>query len=744
MPDTPASAPSIVRVAIDRPLNRLFDYRSPPDRDVRPGMRVRVPFGPTRLTGVVMEAGVTSEMDPGRLRAVSEVLDATPILPDSLRELLGFGGRYYHHPIGEVVLGALPPALRRGRPLPEAATPEPLWAVTEQGHRALADGAVRGERQRAIVAALADPDSAPGGRLDRPTLAGILGRRPAPRELERLAERGWLECRPPEHPTDVPPEADSAAARPLTPEQQAAVDALTPGEARPLLLEGVTGSGKTEVYLRMAERVVARGEQVLVLIPEIALTPQLAARIQARFPGRVALLHSGLAEGERLRAWASAARGEARVVVGTRSALFTPLPEPGLIVVDEEHDAAFKQQDGFRYNARDLAIKRGQLEAIPVVLGSATPTLETLQAARQGRYTHCPLRTRPDGTAPPRIEAVDTRVHTPDEGLTSPLLDAMQATLAGGQQCFVLLNRRGYARTLACDHCGWVADCRHCDARLTVHAGNPRAVCHLCGHHEPVPDRCPECGAELARRGLGTQRLEQALARHFPQTPLIRLDRDSIRHKGALEEALERIRSLDAAIVVGTQMLAKGHDFPRVGLVGVIDVDQGLYSVDLRAAEHTLQLIVQAAGRAGRGEAGGRVLLQTGHPEHPLIRGLDAADYTAMVRPLLDERAESGFPPFGHLALVRVEAEDANTAETRAGEVATPLRRAAASGVRVLGPAPAPRHRVNRRYREQILVQSGDRRALHATLHQARRAWEGLTLPREVRIALDVDPVSLA
>ncbi|WP_018935872.1 primosomal protein N' [Thioalkalivibrio sp. ALJ24] len=741
MSDTPSP---IVRVAIDRPLDRLFDYRLPAGVEAVPGMRVRVPFGPTRLTGVVMEDGADSEFDPARLRAVAEVLDPTPLLPPSLRELLAFGSRYYHHPIGEVVLGALPPALRRGRPLPEAATPEPLWALTADGRAALQAGAIRGARQRAILATLADPAAAPGGRLDRPTLSGILGRRPAPREMERLAEHGWLECRTPDDAPPDPADTDAAADRPLTPEQQAAVDALTPGEARPLLLEGVTGSGKTEVYLRMAQRVVARGEQVLVLIPEIALTPQLAARIQARFPGQVALLHSGLAEGERLRAWASAARGDARVVVGTRSALFTPLPEPGLIVVDEEHDAAFKQQDGFRYNARDLAIKRGQVEGIPVVLGSATPTLETLEAARQGRYTHCPLRTRPDGTAPPRVETVDTRVHTPDEGLTPPLLDAMQATLAGGQQCFVLLNRRGYARTLACDHCGWVADCRHCDARLTIHAGQPRAVCHLCGHHEPVPARCPDCGAELARRGLGTQRLEQALARHFPQTPLIRLDRDSIRHKGALEEALERIRSLDGAIVVGTQMLAKGHDFPRVGLVGVVDVDQGLYSVDLRATEHTLQLIVQAAGRAGRGESGGRVLLQTGHPEHPLIRGLDADDYTAMVRPLLDERADSGFPPFGHLALVRVEAADAATAEARAGELAVPLRQAAAPGVRVLGPAPAPRHRVNRRYREQILLQSGDRRALHATLHQARRAWEGMNLPRELRIALDVDPVSLA
>ncbi|WP_018873243.1 primosomal protein N' [Thioalkalivibrio sp. ALJ16] len=732
------ATPRIALVALDRPLDWLFDYRLPEAPDLQPGQRVRVPFGRGTAIGVVVELTTSSEVPSGRLRTIQEVLDREPLLDPRLLELLQFGARYYHHPIGEALVGALPPALRHGAPLP-ALTPETLWRLTAPGREALDGHTVRGRRQQAVLRALehAGADAA----LDRATLAAATGLQLAPRELRGLAERGWLEATTPDPEHPLPPTSSDHV---LTPEQRNAVAALDPDHPTPLLLQGVTGSGKTEVYLQMAERVLAQHRQVLFLIPEIALTPQLSARIQQRFPGQVALLHSGLAEGERLRAWEAARRGLRRIVVGTRSALFTPLPDLGLIIVDEEHDAAFKQQDGFRYNARDLAIKRGRVEGAAVVLGSATPTLETLHAATCGRYAQARLDNRPDGSHPPPVETIDTRVHPADEGLTAPLLDAMQQTLAADHQCFLLLNRRGFARVLSCDGCGWVAECPDCDARLTVHAHNPRAVCHLCGHQETRPQRCPECGEPLAQRGLGTQRLEQALARHFPTTPLIRLDRDSIRHKGALEEALERIRHLGAAIVVGTQMLAKGHDFPQVGLVGVIDVDQGLFSVDLRATENTLQLIVQAAGRAGRGSGGGRVLLQTGHPDHPLIRSLDAEQYPAMVAPLLEERAAAGMPPHGYLALVRVEAGAAEVARHHAERVAAHLLSAATDGLRVLGPAPAPRHRVNRRFREQILLQSTRRAPLHDTLGRARHAWQADELPRTIRIAIDIDPVSLA
>jgi primosomal protein N' (replication factor Y) (superfamily II helicase) len=366
---------------------------------------------------------------------------------------------------------------------------------------------------------------------------------------------------------------------------------------------------------------------------------------------------------------------------------------------------------------------RGHIESLPVVLGSATPTLETLLKAREGRYRHLRLGTRPDGSQPPPVRCLDTRVHRPDEGLCSPLLDAMRDTLALGRQCFMLLNRRGFARALACDHCGWIADCPHCDARLTVHAAARRSVCHLCGFSERLVEACPQCGQALSHQGLGTQRLERALSRHFPGIPVVRLDRDSIRRRGELEQCLETIRAMDAGIVVGTQMLAKGHDFPRVGLVGVIDVDQGLFSVDLRAAEQTLQLVLQAAGRAGRGGDPGVVLVQTGHPEHPLMRGLRTGDYPTMVEPLLHERRAGGMPPFGFLALIRVDGPSPETSARQAEEIAQQLRRHARD-VRVLGPAPAPRHRVNRRYREQILLASASRKPLHQTLADARAHWQ--------------------
>ena len=722
------SGPAAVtaRVVVPVPLPRPFDYLPPSGARLPPvGSRVLVPFGRRQLVGIVIDHGSPPSDPSVKLKPIARVLDAA-LLDDQLLELADWCCRYYGAAPGEAANLLLPGALRRVKEFRPA--PEPFIELTSKGREAELSRAPRQAqlRDRLITGPLARREL-----VDMGFGSDV---------LKRMLDAGLVRA------VEAPGVIESTPGPELNAEQRHAVAAILAARRRfeALLLAGITGSGKTEVYLQMAERVLARGRQVLFLIPEIALTPQLSARIQQRFPGQVALLHSGLSEGERLRAWESARQGQRRIVVGTRSALFTPLPDLGLIIVDEEHDSAFKQQDGFRYNARDLAIKRGQLEQVAVVLGSATPTLETLHAATTGRYAHARLATRPDGSQPPAVEAIDTRVHTPDEGLTAPLLDAMQQTLAAGHQCFLLLNRRGFARVLACDACGWVAECPDCDARLTIHAHNPRAVCHLCGHQEPRPQRCPQCGEALAQRGLGTQRLEQALARHYPTTPLIRLDRDSIRHKGALEEALDRIRQLDAAIVVGTQMLAKGHDFPQVGLVGVIDVDQGLFSVDLRATEHTLQLVVQAAGRAGRGDGGGRVLLQTGHPDHPLIRGLDAEDYPAMVAPLLQERAEAGLPPFGHLALVRVEASTAASAQRQAETVAGHLRAAAGADLAVLGPAPAPRHRVNRRFREQILLRSGNRRALHAGLAAARRAWQEAELPRDLRIAIDVDPVSLA
>ncbi|AHE97235.1 primosomal protein N' [Thioalkalivibrio paradoxus] len=726
---------TFVRVAIDRPLDRLFDYRCPPELRLLPGQRVRLPFGRSDTVGVVMESVATPAVATSRIRTVGALIDPDPVLTAPLLELLRFTARYYHHPLGEVVLNALPPALRRGAPLPGPRVPEPLWRADID-----ADPPRRiGPRQQATIDALREA-RAPLTREALNDLTG-LGLRRA--ELERMADRGLLGTEPATVATTEP--SGGGPAFPLTPEQRDALAEIVGASGQPgvLLLDGVTGSGKTEVYLEAAAQTLDQGGQVLILIPEIALTPQLIQRVSRRFPGQVAALHSGLAVNDRLRAWDDARRGERPLLLGTRSALFTPLPRLGLIIVDEEHDPAYKQQDGLHYHARDLAILRGHLESVPVVLGSATPTLETLEKARSGRYRHLRLGTRPDGSQPPAVHCLDTRVHPTDEGLSTPMLDAMRGTLAQGRQCFMLLNRRGFARVLSCDHCGWVADCPRCDAHLTVHAAIRRSVCHLCGYIQPLSDACPQCGQALRHLGVGTQRLERALSRHFPDTPLIRLDRDSIRRRGALEQSLEAIRGMEAGIVVGTQILAKGHDFPRVGLVGIIDVDQGLFSADLRAAEQTLQLVLQAAGRAGRAGDPGEVLIQTGHPEHPLMRALRGGDYAAMVDPLLDERHQAGMPPYGYLALIRIDGPGPEATQRQAEDMVRQLRRHARE-VRVLGPAPAPRHRVNRRYREQILLASSRRATLHHTLGETRRHWEAHPPPRSLRISIDVDPITLA
>lgn len=729
------SGPYYIRVAINRPLAALFDYTCPATLNVGVGQRVRVPFGRRREIGIVVECDCVPAIAPERIRPLDAVLDTQPVLSAAVLDLLRFAADYYHHPLGETLLNALPPALRKGAALPDLFAPVRHWrhCPTPASRRL-------GSRQQVIVQALAQN----GQALDLASLGALTGLHLRQDELERLQALGQIEVH------EIVPQRVhgivSAQAMPaLTTDQQAAVQCINAvrGERRVFLLDGVTGSGKTEVYLQAAAQRLLWDEQVLILVPEIALTPQTVQRFEQRFPGQVVALHSAMAEGERLRAWARAHCGMQSVILGTRSALFTPLPRLGLIVVDEEHDTAYKQQDGLRYHARDLAVMRGHLESIPVVLGSATPTLESLAKAQQGRYTALRLTTRPDGSQPPRIQFVNTQVHRTDEGLSRPLLDRMQRVLDQGLQCFILLNRRGFARVLSCGACGWVADCPHCDAHLTVHLSQRQVICHLCGYQAALVTDCSRCAVPLGHAGVGTQRLEAALRQHFPTLPLLRLDRDTVQNRGALERCLDTIRAWEAGIVVGTQMLAKGHDFPRVGLVGVIDVDQGLYSPDLRAPEHTLQLVVQAAGRAGRAGASGEVWVQTGHPEHPVMQALQTGDYRRMVAPLLRERQQGRLPPFGHVGLLRIEGATPEATTLYASRLAEQLRHAHPE-VRVLGPAPAPRYRVNQRYREQIFVSSHQRGCLHSVLDLAQ-AWQRSDPPsRDVRCIIDVDPLSLS
>jgi primosomal protein N' (replication factor Y) len=750
------------RVAIDTPLRRLFDYL-PLEQDGAPvpgvpGMRVRVPFGRRSVVAVIVSLESESTAPEGRLRRASAMIDAQPVFDPALLALLTWAADYYHHAPGEVIAAALPRLAREGAP--RTALTE-WWLATAAGRAQHAAGEPRrAPRQRELLGRLA---AAATGCAATELDAASPGWREAARAL---AGRGWaLAQQQPEPgmtaaaaPTDAGPDAGLAAtpagplaggvgpAPELAAQQQSAVDAVVAAGDRfhAWLLHGITGSGKTEVYLRLAQRQLERGRRVLVLVPEIGLTPQLVARFAARFPTVPrAVLHSGLTDTQRLAAWREVIDGHARLVLGTRSAVFAPVPDLGLIVVDEEHDASFKQHDGgFRYSARDLAVVRAQALGVPVVLGSATPSLESLHNALAGRYTRLSLPRRAAHAQPPRLRLIDLRGESVHAGLSSTAVGAIERHLADAGQVLVYINRRGYAPTLACTACGWVAPCADCDARMTVHLSAGRLRCHHCGADRPLPNQCPQCGYAVRPVGQGTERVEASLAETFAGVPIARLDRDVVRHAAELEAVVDRVASGAARILVGTQMVTKGHDFPNVTLVVVLNADHGLFSTDFRAAERLAQTIVQVAGRAGRGDRPGEVLIQTEYPEHPLLAGLLAEGFDGFAERALEERRSAGWPPFSRLAALRASA---TTAEATL-EFLAAARRAAGhvpAALRLLGPAPAALARRAGRHHAQLLVESTERAVLHRFLDRWLPTVEALPEARRTRWALDVDPLEL-
>ncbi len=726
-------AVKLVSVAIPAPLRRAFDY-AVGDLDpalLQPGMRVRVPFGRREQIGVVLEAPRDVDAPEFQCRPVGAPLDPEPLLDAGLLDLCRWAADYYHHPIGEVLAAALPAALRRGAAAPANAAPT-LLGLSQAGRAALPGLPGRSVALRAVLEKLA------AGALSRATLLENLPRSAA--ALRRAQQHGWVETLT--AGTDAVRTLETPPS--LTAEQAAALDQLrgTPPGYVATLLEGVTGSGKTEIYLRLTADVLARGGQVLVLAPEIGLTPQLAERFERRFGARVASYHSGLGDGERARNWMRARRGEVDVMVGTRSAVFLPLARLGLIVVDEEHDVSYKQQEGLRYSARDLALIRAQRLRIPAVLGSATPALESRHNAASGRYRHLRLQQRVFSAAGPHIGVVDMRAQPLKHGLSAPVLHAVERHLAGGGQALLFLNRRGYAPVLLCHDCGWVAPCPNCDARMTLHRARRRLICHHCGHAAPMPPACPDCGGtELVPVGQGTERVEDSLRLRFPGRRIERFDSDRLGRAGELERLLADVRSGAVDILVGTQVLAKGHDFAGLSFAGVLDVDQSLYGSDFRALERMGQLVTQVAGRVGRAGQPGEVLLQTHQPEHPLLRVLIQQGYPAFCETLLRERRQFGLPPFGYLALLRAEAQ-------QEGEAMAFLRQARermpqGTAVEALGPAPAGMARRAGYHRAQLLLRAGSRAALHQLLDHWLGPIEALPAARRLRWSVDVDPADL-
>jgi primosomal protein N' (replication factor Y) len=735
-----AKTPTVLRMAVPSPLYRLFDYLPPEGcnpKDLQPGVRLRLPFGRAQVVGILIEVSNKPEIEHHKLKPALALLDNYPLLSNELMGLLRWASNYYHRPLGDALASALPTLLRQG----EAAEAKhrSLWRITESGQ-------------------LIDPDSISKRAKRQADLLHRLQQQPQgltadqftdlPRSwtdaMAALVKNGWVTIE--QIPSLSRGEAHNVTLPTLNTEQQTAVQTTIKqlNQFIAILLDGVTGSGKTEVYLRVITEVLAAGKQALILVPEITLTPQLIERFKQRFDVPIAVLHSGLNDRERLNGWLYGRSGEAAIIIGTRSAVFTPLKNPGIIIIDEEHDPSFKQQSGFRYSARDLALVRAQRLNIPIMLGSATPSFESLLNSQQQRYQHLRLPQRAGDAKPPSIELLDVRNQAMEEQISAPLIKRMKKHLTAGGQVLLFLNRRGFAPTLICHECGWIADCRRCDANMTLHQARHHLRCHHCGSQRPITQQCPGCGsADLRPIGSGTERIEDALVKHFPEHNISRIDRDATRRKGSMEAILNSVHQGKSQILIGTQMLAKGHHFPNVTLVGILDGDQGLFGIDFRASERMSQLIIQVAGRAGRAEKTGEVVIQTHHPDNPLLLRLCHEGYHAFAKAAMAERQLAALPPYTHMAVIRAEANQQQLPMDFLDQAQQQANHFAAKEVEIYGPLPAPMERRAGKYRAQLLLQCEQRSTLHQCLKQLVPCLNELPSARKVRWSLEVDPVDL-
>ncbi|QKJ89013.1 Primosomal protein N' [Paramixta manurensis] len=726
----------VVQVALPVPLARNFDYLLSGQKQPVMGGRVSVPFGNRKAIGIVVGFSEHSDVPVAQLKAIDEVIDNQTLFPPSLWRLLQWAASYYHYPLGEVLFHALPILLRQGKPAREA----PLWQwfITETGRETAPESLKRAPRQQQALAAL----------RQRPLYRHEIAQHQlTDAMLQALRAKGLCDLR--EHPrtqTDWRTAFTVNGERlRLNTEQATAVGAIRSEDDRfsTWLLAGITGSGKTEVYLSVLENVLSSGRQALVLVPEIGLTPQTIARFRERFSAPIDVLHSGLNDNERLAVWLRASRGENAIVIGTRSALFTPFLRPGVIVIDEEHDSSYKQQEGWRYHARDLAVLRAREENIPIIMGSATPALESLQNVQSGKYRQLNLSKRAGNARQATQQLIDLKGVKLRDGLSPALIQKMRQHLQANNQVLLFLNRRGFAPALLCHECGWAAECQRCDRYYTLHQQQRQLRCHHCDSQRPLPHQCPQCGStHLIPVGVGTEQLEQNLGTLFPDIPLSRIDRDTTSRKGALEKHLADVHRGGARILIGTQMLAKGHHFPDVTLVSLLDVDGALFSADFRAAERFAQLYTQVAGRAGRAGKQGEVLLQTHHPDHPLLQTLLYQGYDAFARQTLAERKAVFLPPYTSHALFRADDHDNQQAAAFLHQLrnlleSSPLKDEA---LWIMGPVPSLQAKRSGRYRWQLLVQHPSRSRLQHLLTASLALINTLPQARKVKWTLDIDP----
>jgi primosomal protein N' (replication factor Y) (superfamily II helicase) len=720
------------RVAVPSPLRRCFDYLPPvsPVVETLPrGSRVVVPFGARKVVGMVVAIVSKSDQPEGKLRPIEEVLDPEPLLSEMLLDLFLWSADYYLHPVGDALLSTLPALLRKGRELPTNLTE--CWQLSPMGHGLDENSLARAPKQQRLLNHLRqygplETAEITAQNFSKATLKALLSK--------ALVERIQRAPLPSKAGLREPPLA-------LRKDQKRAMAALALKGYQPYLLFGDTGTGKTEIYLQAIEKIITAGKQALVLVPEINLTPQTLSRFRNRFDANIVSLHSGLTDRERLENWASARRGDADIVIGTRSAIFTPLARPGILILDEEHDTSFKQQDGFRYSARDVAVLRASKEQIPILLGSATPSLESLHNCERGRYHKLELTQRDAPNL--QWQLVDLKQARLQSGLSAQLLDTIRVEVNRGNQVLLLLNRRGYAPLLMCHDCGWRGECRHCSATLTAHLNQKRLICHHCESQQPIPRRCDACRSpNLTFVGQGTERCEETLREMFPATKVLRIDRDTTQAKHAMASAIDEIQRNEPCILVGTQMLSKGHHFPAVTLAALVEVDSGLFSTDIRALERTSQLVTQVAGRAGRGTVKGRVLIQSHHVDHPLLSALTQSDYRSLAAMLLDQRRQHHLPPFSHLAMIRAESIQQTLAYQFLMKAKQFLERIspATPEQRYLGPLPAVLERRKGFHRFVLSIYSNNRNQRGADLQALCRELESDPAGRKIRWSIDVDP----
>ena len=728
---------NIVRVALAVPLPRFFDYLYPTDLTPIVGGRVLVPFGSQKRVGIVVDLPASSDVAKEKLKPIIDVLDNESLFNSTTWDWLAWSANYYRAALGDVLFQALPVKLRNGESAVK--NDRTFWRITDLGKQALELGALkRAKKQIEALNLLLTQDLEKGNNeISSAIWSALKGKDYVEEIIVSTEQKSWQQA------LGDNPLVNLDNRLTLNKQQALAFSQLLFQEGFNVwLLEGVTGSGKTEIYLQYIEEVLKKGKQVLVLVPEIGLTPQTVRRFQARFNVEIDVLHSNLNDTQRLNVWERARTGQSAIVIGTRSALFTQFSDLGLIILDEEHDGSFKQQDGWRYHARDLGVVLAQKLNIPILLGSATPSLESVNNVQNGKYHHLVLSKRAGNATALRQFVIDLKHQRIQNGLSEPLLQRMQEHLEKGNQVLLFLNRRGFAPVLLCHECGWIDECHHCEKPYTYHQHQRVLRCHHCGAQKTVPMQCGHCGStHLVTTGLGTEQLEETLKARFPQYNIARIDRDSTARKGKLEGYLEDIQQGKSQILIGTQMLAKGHHFPNVTLVALVNVDNALFSLDFRAEERLAQLYVQVAGRSGRAEKQGEVVLQTHYPDHPLLTTLLEKGYQAFAEETLKLRHNMGLPPFSFQALFKAQCRHSEEAENALSQLASFFYEQKIEGLQVLGPIPAPFSKKAGQYRWQLLLQHASRKQLQAALS---RYSPELIKSSQVRLILDVDPLDLS